>query len=260
MKMAVAGVLLLLAACSGEKAETAAPVANEAAPAPVPPQPPAQPRLVKEESELLDFSYGWSAEAAAIASLDRHFEEEMAERRAEALRFAGEDRSDRGADIPFYGHYFHKEWVTMGEGGRLLSLAALTQIFTGGAHGNALYDALLWDRTANEKIELADIFVDADAASAAMTPVFCDQLDARRAEKRGDPPPTEGPEWMVGCPALAESTVAPVDADDDGRFELFRVLIEPYEAGAYVEGTYEVDIPITPELRALVKPEFGGSF
>jgi len=259
MNKSVAAALLLLTACSGEPAETATPPAQAEAKAPAP-QPAAQPRRVEEKGELLDFGYSWPAEAAAIAKLDQRFEAEMAERRAEALRFAQEDRADRGPDIPFHGHYFHKGWATMGDGGRLLSLAALTQVFTGGAHGNALYDVLLWDRTADEKIELADLFTDDDGAIAAMTPVYCAGLDAQRAEKRGAPVSPDGPDWMVQCRPLAESTVAPVDADGDGRFDLFRVLIEPYEAGAYVEGTYEVDIPVTAELRRMVKPEFGGSF
>ena len=38
------------------------------------------------------------------------------------------------------------------------------------------------------------------------------------------------------------------------------VLIGPYEAGPYVEGGYEVTLPVTAEVLAVVKPEYRASF
>jgi hypothetical protein len=38
------------------------------------------------------------------------------------------------------------------------------------------------------------------------------------------------------------------------------VLVAPYNAGPYAEGSYEVTVPVTPEILALVKAEYRDSF
>ena len=38
------------------------------------------------------------------------------------------------------------------------------------------------------------------------------------------------------------------------------ILIGPYEAGPYAEGGYEVTLPVTPAILAVVKPEYRASF
>lgn len=217
-------------------------------------------KLVEEKGDLLEFTYGWPLEAAAIPALSGRIEADLARLRAEGLATAREDKAMRPPDAPFHGHYFQKIWMTHGETPRLLSLAAQVAFFTGGAHGNTIFDSLLWDRTAGRPIATTDLFTDAAAAFAAMNAPYCEALDRARVEKRGAPLPAEGEDWLVGCPELAEQVIVPVDADEDGRFERLRVLIPPYEAGPYVEGTYEVDVPVTPAIRALLKPDYAAAF
>ena len=173
---------------------------------------------------------------------------------------AEEDRDARGPDAPFHGHYFTKAWATMGGAGRLLSLAANIGTYTGGAHGMSGFEALLWDREARRAIEPEALFVDPAAAWRMMEPVYCRALDRQRAEKRQEPLPLEGDGWMIECPPLGDQVVVPVDADEDGRFERLRVLLGPYAAGPYAEGSYEVDVPVTGEMRALVKAQYRESF
>ena len=216
--------------------------------------------MVDEQNDLLEFTYGWPSEAAAIPKLNAQFEKEMREFRADALKTAAEDKAERGPEIPFNGHYLKKVWETFGSSGRLLSIAASVDTFTGGAHGNSVYHAMLWDRQADKAIEVADLFTDAPAAFALLTPFYCSELDKQRAEKREEPLPLKGDDWMTQCRPLAEQTVAPADTDGDGRFDLMKVLIEPYNSGPYAEGSYEVDMPITSALKALVKPQYAGSF
>ena len=89
-----------------------------------------------------------------------------------------------------------------------------------------------------------------------MNETYCAALDQERVEKRQEPLPLDGEDWLIGCPSLAEQVIVLVDADGDKRFERLRVLIPPYEAGPYVEGTYEVDVPVTGPVRELIKPEY----
>lgn len=261
----LAAVLLALSACSGESGPSPSPAADEAQPptdaAPVaPPAVKAKARAVEEKNELLEFTYGWPGEAAAIAALNARLESELERDRAEALGMAHEDRAARPPEAPFHGHYLAKEWKSYGDTPRLLSLAAQVATFTGGAHGNTLFDSILWDRILDRAIEPADLFTDAAAAFAAIRGAYCAALDRERVEKRQEPLPLEGEDWLIGCPALAEQAIVPVDGDGDSRFELLRVLIPPYEAGPYVEGTYEVDVPVTDPVRDLIKPDYRAAF
>jgi hypothetical protein len=257
---------LLLAACSAESdpalpantatvaspAATAAPAAAKSVPA--------KPRKIEEKSDLLEFSYSWPAEAAAIAPLNARFEAQAAKAKPEALATAKEDRDGRGPDFAFNGHYFEAEWETMGDAPALLSLAGQIATFTGGAHGNSVYDALLWDRAAGRPIAAADLFERSQESFAAISPAYCAALDQQRSEKRQEPLPLSGDGWMVECPPLAEQVIAPVDANKDGRFELLRVLIAPYGAGPYAEGSYEVEVSVTPAIRKMVKKTYQAAF
>ncbi|HEV2748171.1 MAG TPA: DUF4163 domain-containing protein [Allosphingosinicella sp.] len=264
MIRATLAVALALVACREEGGNvtgaTAEPSAAKAVPAAPVFEPAAAARKVKEESELLEFTYGWPSQAAAIPLLRAQLERDMAAQRKEATAAARADKAERTAEIPFTGHWFSKVWKLHGDSGRLLSLAAEISTFTGGAHGNEGFEAILWDRSAGRAIAPGDLFRDRGAGWAALGRAYCPALNQARAKKREEPLPLEGDEWLTGCPPLAKQTVAPVDGDGDGRFELLRVLIPPYEAGPYAEGSYEVDVPVTAEVKALVRPEYRASF
>jgi hypothetical protein len=266
MSRPVAAILLLLVACSGGESETgkAGPAADNAAPPTATPSAsqaaPSKAYLVEEKLEFLEFTYGWPAEAAAIPKLASLLEADMAAQRKEALSGAREDREARGADAPYPGHYLSKVWQTSGQTKRLLSLVAEVGSFTGGAHGNAAYEAWLWDRQADARIETGALFTDPAAASRAITASYCKELDRQRAEKRQEGDAPEAGDWTTQCPPLAEQVLVPTDGNKDGRFELLRVIIGPYGAGPYSEGSYEIDLPVTDPLRKLIKPEYAGAF
>ena len=259
----ILAVALLLATACKEAPSNAveAPAARAKAPAKAAPAAaPAKAHQVHEESDLLEFIYGWSAEAAAIPALKARFEADLQKQRTEALDYARQDKAERGADVPYHGHYYSKVWETQGDSRRLLSLAAQIGTFTGGAHGNSFYETLLWDRELGRVVEVADLFTNAEAAFAAMNQPYCDDLNAQRAEKRQEKLPLEGPDWMVQCRPLGEQTVAAYDSNDDGTFDTMRVLIEPYNSGPYAEGEYVVDVPVTDAVRRLLKKEYEAAF
>ena len=148
-----------IAACKpATKDDAPAKVANVPT-AQVQARPPAEPFKLAEENELIDFSYSYPAEAAAIPALAQQLQGDMARIKAEAIGFATEDR-DSAAEMPrpFHGHYLHKGWTSAGDSPRLLSLVATTESFTGGAHGNSGFSALLWDRQAGREIPFATLF------------------------------------------------------------------------------------------------------
>ena len=62
------------------------------------------------------------------------------------------------------------------------------------------------------------------------------------------------------CPTLDDVSVIPVDANKDGRFEQLLFVASPYVAGPWVEGTYEIELSVNPDLIAALKAEFKPSF
>jgi len=242
------------------------PATNEDAPANVANVPtarvqaprPAEPFRLAEENELIDFSYSYPAKAAAIPALAQQLQGDMARIKAEAIGFATEDR-DSAAEMPrpFHGHYLHKGWTSAGDSPPLLSLVATTESFTGGAHGNSGFSALLWDRQSGHKIPFATLFQLPASFEQLMRAPYCRALDAERLKRR------EG-EVLEGqfseCPKTSELLVVPSDEDGDHRFDHIRFLAGPYVAGPYVEGEYEISLPIPRSLLGALKPEYRDSF
>jgi len=210
------------------------------------------------DTPLLDFEYSWpeaiSPETALVAALSA----DLSKSYDAALAAARENKTDTEKyNAPFNQNMFHRSWALEGQTKRLISLVSGTDTFTGGAHPNHSSSALLWDRSAAAEVKLADLFATAGDLESALKPAFCKALDAERAKRR------QG-EMLEGefaqCPAFSELTIAPADKDGDGRFEIVRLIADPYVAGPYVEGSYEVTLPVTAPLQASLKPEFRPDF
>lgn len=225
---------------------------------PLPADSPARP--IEEHDDLLDFTYGWPHEAQVIPALSRSLEADMRSERAQALEWAREDRKARSANTPFNSHDYNRVWTTAGQSPRLLSLTAESYSFTGGAHGNTAFAQILWDRQAAREIEPADLFGEPAAAYRLIAAAFCPALDTERAQRREETLPLTGEGWMVTCPPLDKQVIAPADTDEDGRFDTIAILLPPYEAGPYVEGSYAVQIPVTTALIEHLKPAFRTDF
>lgn len=209
---------------------------------------------VEEARPGFEFSYSWPIEAAAIPALDALLREEATRLRTESRASAEEMRRELGGDGGERPPYmFDKQWRTDANLDELVALSAAVYSYSGGAHGNSFYDALIWDRSARERIAFEDLFSDPEAAIAALTPAFCAALQAERAQRR------EGEEGRDDCPAIGDHPVALITGPS-GRIETFRVLIEPYAAGSYAEGTYEIDVPVSDPVLRLVRARFGTAF
>lgn len=215
---------------------------------------------LEESSEALHFRYAWPAEAAAIPALNARLQAEAAALRQQALKAAQADRKERAPQgFPFHPHEAVKTWTVEGNTNALLALRGEFYTFTGGAHGMSGFDALLWDKGRDRDIAAIDLFADPKKAMALLKEAFCPALNAERAIRRGAPVPSpSGPDdWMNTCPDLARQVLIPSEAKN-GAFTAIRVLIGPYEAGPYAEGTYDVALPVTRALADLVRPDYTG--
>jgi hypothetical protein len=214
---------------------------------------------VEHDSRALEFSYGWPAEAAAIPALDRRFRIELAKALREARTNATKDQElALKQKRDFNPHYFSMQWTTAGESPRLLSLQSDTGSFTGGAHPNTNYGALLWDRRAGRGTSIESLFARSGDFGRLTRSAFCKALDRERAKRR-EGEKLDLPDFNA-CPNYSELAIALVDRNRNGRFEAIDLVASPYVAGPYVEGEYVVRLPVTTRLKAALRPEYRSSF
>jgi hypothetical protein len=215
--------------------------------------------VLDEKNDLIDFHFGWSAEAAAVPALVARFQAEMKKARDELVAGAKEDKAFRDKEgFDFNGYQSSTDYKTAGQSQRLLSLTSDVGAYTGGAHGNYWTIGRLWDRTATEEIKFGDLFSEAANRDRMLTQRWCDALNEAREKKRGEP--VGGGGMFDECPNLDDIAIVPTDKDGNGKFERLILTASPYVAGAYAEGSYEIDLPVTADLISTLKSGYQGSF
>lgn len=254
LKLAATLAMLALVGCdsgtpdTAAKTEVPAPVATAAATVV-----PASDLLIRARSDELDFGWRMVPDVAAFPPLLAELRRDAQGQLAEATKGAADDRGARPADAPFFGHYFQQNWRVEADTTRLLSLMAETDTFTGGAHGMHMSRGLIWDKQARRKLALPELFVDWAKAHSIVEAAYCRELDRERADRRGSPAKIGGS--FDDCPPLLEQTVTLAGWNDNASGGL-KVYLDPYTAGPYSEGTYELWVFPEPALSKLVKPEY----
>ncbi|MET1754291.1 DUF3298 and DUF4163 domain-containing protein [Novosphingobium sp. RD2P27] len=217
-------------------------------------------RTVDIENELFEFEYSYPAAAGAIPDLKALLDKRLAEALRELKRSAATDQREAGkAGYPYRKHSFGTEWEVVTSIPRWLSLSADKYTYTGGAHGMAFFDSLLWDKTKQKAHEPTDLFTSKKALSAAIREPFCAALDKEREKRRGEPVERDGGDQFDECIDPVESTLI-LGSSDDLTFDRLGILVGPYAAGPYAEGTYEITLPVTEAVLAVVKPNYRGDF
>lgn len=219
----------------------------------------AAPVKIEHDSKALQFSYSWPAEVVAEPALDKRFRMEAAKAYKDALTTAvanqkiyGQQKRDGMQDFYSIG------WSTAGRTARLLSLQNELSTFTGGAHPNTGYNALLWDRRAEREISWESVFRRPGSFAALTRASYCRALDKERTKRRQGER-LDLPDFNT-CPKFSDLAIAPVDSNDDGRFDTIEYVASPYTAGPYAEGAYNVTLPVTSQLIAAIKPELRTAF
>lgn len=261
----VLAALLLLPACGreapAEKPEaTAAAAEPEPAPGASPTRTAGGARDVDEETALYTFEYSYPWAVGTIPALKARFDADIDKQRGELAATAKENAAQaKAAGFLFQQHSRSQGWQVVTDLPGWLSLSAVVGSYEGGAHPNHWFDAVLWDRTADVERKAADLFTSREALSAAIRPDFCAAIDRQRAKKREAPVQRGSDEPFSECLDPAAYTVI-LGSSNGAALDRIGVLVPPYEAGPYAEGDYEVTLPVTAKVLALVKPEFRASF
>lgn len=213
---------------------------------------------VEEKNDTYEFSYKWPAAAGANPKLRAWLEANRDKTRAALKREAEEWKEEAAKDnFPFNPYSSDTEWKVVADTPGFLSLSSEFYVFSGGAHGNTGFDALLWDRHTDTQRKPADLF-DLARLKTAIQPAFCNAIDKQRAEKRG--------EKVVRSSAMFDDCIDPIEqtlilgSSNRKAFDRIGVLVGPYAAGPYAEGAYEVTLPVTAAVMAALKPEYRNAF
>lgn len=208
-----------------------------------------------------DFAYRWPAEVEAIPALRARMAAEQSElRRSLALEASqGRKWASTRPGLRFVPYRFSAEWKVVTNLPGWLSLSQTVSTYEGGAHPNSGFDSLVWDRTAGVARKPLDLFVSAKAFDSAIRRPFCDALDRERAVRRGAPVNRAGGTDFDSCITPSDQTVI-LGSSDRKRFNRIGLLVGPYAAGPYAEGSYDITLPVTPAVLKAVKPEFRAAF
>lgn len=140
----------------------------------------------------------------------------------------------------------------------LTVLLAGRSSYTGGAHGYAFVDSLIWDSKLGAPISFAGLFTNPAAARALLNPAYCRALDRERLARRGEPTPTD--DMFGACPDLFKEAEAYPAKPVYGKYSRIAISLAPYVGGPYSEGTYDLEIVIPKGLKALAKPQYQALF
>jgi hypothetical protein len=196
------------------------------------------------------YAFVYPAEAARIPALHAWL-------RSQSNEDAGDHEASIGSLANYAkehpeGRFFHeKVFKVDADLPGLLALSKATSEYSGGAHGWFTFDTLLWDKTRNRKLEPAELFSDLAAANTEIQVHLCPVLleSRRREAARGDG-------FFNGPCTKPPYNMTPVAAG--GRATALKVTFA--ELDGYAGGTYEVWVPVTARLRALVAERFRSGF
>lgn len=162
-----------------------------------------------------------------------------------------------GSGMP--GYYRNIDWTSGAETGKLLSLGREVAEYTGGAHGNVAFSAVLWDKALKRVLQPAQLFRQG-ADFAALDRALCDAVNmAKKAKDPTIPPVRLGAADTFGCPRAIETPFVLTPSTTPGKAGGLTFLIAPYTVGPWAEGTYQVQVPQSA-FRSLVAPAYLDEF
>lgn len=252
---------LLLVSCRQDAPEPApqeTPTPTESASAT--PVPASGARAVVEETGDFLFKYSYPEEAGDIPELAALLGKDLDEMRAEIAAQSAAGREAAHDDgFPFNKYSSGTEWKVVADTPRFLSLSSVFDSYDGGAHGMYGYGALVWDKEASAALQPADFFTSIDALDDVLGESFCNQLNAERAKRRGQPVEEGSDDIFDVCVPLSDTTLL-LGSAGGKAFNRIGVQIGPYVAGPYAEGSFEFTFPVNAAVLEVVKEDYRSAF
>lgn len=219
---------------------------------------------VGRTGEGYSFSFVYPRSAAEIPALHALLVADSARALAWMETTTRDYRRDRAANggepLPLS---FDAAWEIDARLPEIVAASGTISRFTGGAHGGIEYQTILIDPRHGRQVRLADLFRfgtfdhsllgHRPRGRRAVQTAFCRALTAAVRDRRDEPAA------LIECPAVEEQPVTLV-CGERGRIEAMRALLNPYVAGSWAEGPYEVDVPIDAEMMSAMRRRYRAAF
>ncbi|KHK92722.1 DUF4163 domain-containing protein [Novosphingobium malaysiense] len=217
-------------------------------------------RSVEVSNDLYEFTFSYPDAAGAIPQLKDLLDSRLYAARDQLASSARDERkAARQEGFPYNPHSYVAKWAEVTNLPNWLSLSAEIYTYTGGAHGMSAFDSLLWDRRAETARKPRDLFASTDALRQAIREPFCDALDKEREKRRGEPVMRGSGQTFTECiDPIAQTLI--LGSSNGETFDRLGILVGPYEAGPYAEGTYDITLPVTGKVMAVLKPQYRTGF
>jgi hypothetical protein len=223
----------------------------------------AAPKTVAFESKGKGYDFGFSY--PAIVTTFPKLKAQIEKQRADALSEIKADNAQWIKDQPkgAFDVTLDRQinWAQMTNLPAYLSLTIDDYRYDGGAHGNFDRGSIIWDKAAEKQINPIDMFTSKAAFDKLIQTRYCDLLDIERSKKRDGEKVdrSQTNDWMQACPKPSELVVF-LGSSDSKKFDRMAIYAAPYAVGPYVEGDYEINLPMTAALVAIVKPQYRAAF
>lgn len=202
-----------------------------------------------------EFGYAYPTAAARVPGLRAWLEADRARLRAKTMRDGAAARREAAKSGFLYRRYSYvQSWKLVTQTPRFVSLSGDSYDYTGGAHGQSASYGLVWDKAAGRRLEPRALFTSDAALQSAIRTSYCARLKAEQMRR------TQGTvSSMNSCPLIKELTLL-LGSTNGRAIDRIGLIADPYVAGSYAEGTYEVTLPVTPAILRAVKPTYRAAF
>lgn len=165
---------------------------------------------------------------------------------------------DGDMDLPPYDKAI--TYVAAGETGKLISLQRNSHEYTGGAHPNPAYGAIIWDKALKRFVQPAQLFR-RGADLAALDQALCEAVNTARLARNADAGRITLNQTQGGwaCPRAGSTPFVLAPSTTPGRAGGLIFLIGPYQVGPYSDGGYEIAVPQSA-FRSLLAPAYADEF
>ena len=202
-----------------------------------------------------EFGYAYPAAAGRVPGLKAWLEADRARLRTKTMRDGAAARREAAkSGFPYRRYSYVQSWKLVTQTPRFVSLSGDSYDYTGGAHGQPASYGLVWDKTTGRPLEPKALFTSVAALQSATRTGYCARLKAEQARRN------EGAvSSMSNCPSIMELTLL-LGSSSGRAIDRIGLIADPYVAGSYAEGSYEVTLPVTPVILKTVKPAYRGAF
>lgn len=202
-----------------------------------------------------EFGYAYPAAAGRVPGLKAWLEADRARLRAKTMREGAAARRDaRKSGFPYRRYSYVKSWKLVTQTPRFVSLSGDSYDYQGGAHGQPASYGLVWDKVAGRRLEPKALFTSDAALQSATRTDYCARLKAEQRRRNQGTVSS-----MNICPPIKDLTLL-LGSTSGRAIDRIGLIADPYVAGSYAEGSYEVTLPVTPAILTAVKPAYRAAF